>query len=132
MVPRTLSASAGCPLHMSYCSCPKSSRRAISRPLRGQNKDVFVRQKLLYMLLMLIRHYITRISLKCPLLHCMDIPGQSLRKQLLDSRQSPRQSEPPYDGPLHSRVRCIVPLEQEAEQGVQADHSFQEPSTTER
>lgn len=59
------------------------------------------------------------------------VPGQSLRKQLLVSCHSPLHSEPPYEGPLHSRVLCIVPLEQEEEQGVHPDHSFQEPSTME-
>lgn len=59
------------------------------------------------------------------------VPGQSLRKQFVVSCHSPLHSEPPYEGPLHSRVLCIVPFEQEVEQGVHADHSFQEPSTTE-
>lgn len=30
---------------------------------------------------------------------------------------------------MHSRVLCMVPLEQEAEHALQADHSFQDPST---
>lgn len=45
------------------------------------------------------------------------------------SSHSPLHSEPPYEGPLHSLVLCMVPLEQEAEQELQLDHSFHTPST---
>ncbi|KPP75758.1 hypothetical protein Z043_104970, partial [Scleropages formosus] len=57
------------------------------------------------------------------------LPGHSLRKQSRVSSHSPRHSEPPYEGPLHSRVRCMVPLEQEVEHELQSDHSLQTPST---
>lgn len=56
-------------------------------------------------------------------------PGQSPRKQSTVSSHSPLHSEPPYEGPLHSLVLCMVPLEQEAEQELQLDHSFHTPST---
>lgn len=64
-------------------------------------------------------------------LHCCHCPstGHSLRKQSRICSHSPWHSEPPYDGPLHSRVRCIVPFEHETEQELQLDHSFQTPST---
>lgn len=57
------------------------------------------------------------------------IPGHSPRKQSTVSSHSPLHSEPPYEGPLHSLVLCVVPLEQEAEQELQPDHSFHTPST---
>lgn len=56
-------------------------------------------------------------------------PGHSPRKQSMVSSHSPLHSEPPYEGPLHSLVLCMVPLEQEAEQELQLDHSFHTPST---
>lgn len=57
--------------------------------------------------------------------------GHSLRKQSRVWRHSPWHSRPPYEGPLHSRVRFIVPFEQDEEQELQMDHSFHTPSTTE-
>lgn len=59
-------------------------------------------------------------------------PGHSPRKQSTVSSHSPRHSEPPYEGPLHSLVLCMVPFEQEAEQELQLDHSFHTPSTEKR
>lgn len=61
--------------------------------------------------------------------HVSASPGHSPRKQWTVSNHSPLHSEPPYEGPLHSLVLCMVPLAQEAEHRLQLDHSFHTPST---
>lgn len=75
--------------------------------------------------------YSIRTCIKCKVSINMffPLPGHSPRKQSTVSNHSPLHSEPPYEGPLHSLVRCVVPLEQEDEQELQLDHSFHSPST---